>query len=113
MDKCPACGSTKIYPSRHRNARERLRQLFTEKRPYRCHACNWRQWASIEIRMLGQPDLALPVAGPHLGDRPMTPEELDRLDLPGADRSRQSKAEGRHPLPPESFDRLDPDPTNR
>lgn len=111
MDKCPACGSTKVYPSRHRSSRERLRQLFTEKRPYRCHACNWRQWALIEVHIPDQPDADPQTAGRHRGDRPMTHEELDRLDLPGADRIHAPRAEGKRPLPPESLDRLDPDPT--
>ena len=110
MDKCPVCESTKVYPSRHRNARERLRQLFTEKRPYRCHACNWRQWAPIQVRIPNQPDLDARVMGHHPGDRPMTQEELDRLDLPGADRTRASGADSKRPLPPETFDRLDPGP---
>jgi hypothetical protein len=109
MNKCPVCGSMKVYPSRHRNTWERVRQLFTEKRPYRCHACNRRQWASIEIRLLDQPDFLAQAAGPHLGDRPMTPEQMDRLDLPGADRIDASKTAAKRPLPPESFDRLDPD----
>jgi hypothetical protein len=111
MDKCPACGSTKVYPSRHRSSRERLHQLFTTKRLYRCHACNWRQWASIEIHVPGQPEPDALVTGHRPGGGPMTPEELDRLDLPGADRIHAPSVEGRHPLPPESFDRLDPDPT--
>ena len=109
MDKCPVCGSTKVYPSRHRSARERLRQLFTEKRPYRCHACNWRHWAPIEIHIPDQPEVDAKVAGHPRSDRPMTQDELDCLDLPGADRVHASRAEGRRPLPPETFDRLDPD----
>ena len=48
MDKCPACGSTRVYPSRHRSTAERLHQVFTEKRPYRCRRCNWRGWLIID-----------------------------------------------------------------
>ena len=42
--KCPACGSTRVFPSRLRNILERLRQMLTEKQPYRCHQCDRRKW---------------------------------------------------------------------
>jgi len=108
MDKCPACGSTKIYPSRHRGTWERARQLFTDKQPFRCHACNWRRWIRSEVHIPDQPDLDTRVPGRPRADRPMTQDELDRLDLPGA-RPHGSKRAG-SPLPPESFDKLDLDP---
>jgi len=108
MDKCPVCGSTKIYPSRHRGAWERTRQLFTDKQPFRCHACNWRRWLRAEVHIPNQPDLDTRVPGRPRADRPMTQDELDGLDLPGADRAHGPR-HGGQPLPPESFDRLDPD----
>ena len=49
--KCPACGSTRVFPSRLRNILERLRQMLTEKQPYRCHQCELAQVA----RGLGPP----------------------------------------------------------
>lgn len=107
MDKCPACGSTRVYPSRHRSAGERLHQLFTEKRPYRCHECGWREWATIEINIPTAPDVEPASLGRPHADRPVAPDELDRLDLPGADRIHEPRDAGR-PLTVDSFDPLDP-----
>lgn len=50
MDACPACGSSRVFRSKTRNAFERSRRQFTAKRPYRCHACNWRGWAAERTR---------------------------------------------------------------
>jgi hypothetical protein len=50
--KCPACGSTRVFPSRARNLIERLRQNLTSTQPYRCHDCTWRKWGDVLI----QPD---------------------------------------------------------
>lgn len=47
--KCPQCQSGRVYPSRLRNAWERLRQKLTDRQPYRCHACGWRRWADVEF----------------------------------------------------------------
>jgi hypothetical protein len=47
METCPACGSPRIYPSRARSIVERMWRAFTRKRPYRCHACNWRRWIDV------------------------------------------------------------------
>ena len=47
--KCPRCASVRVYPSRLRNGLERLRQKMTERQPYRCHECNWRQWRDVEF----------------------------------------------------------------
>jgi hypothetical protein len=47
MEACPACGSPRIYPSRARSIAERIRRGLTRKRPYRCHACNWRRWIDV------------------------------------------------------------------
>jgi hypothetical protein len=45
MQKCPKCGSDRIYRSRAKTTWEGWRKKITGKRPYRCHACNWRGWA--------------------------------------------------------------------
>ena len=47
--KCPECGSPRVFPSRARNVFERLRQMLTDKQPYRCHQCGWRQWRDVLI----------------------------------------------------------------
>ena len=44
MTSCPSCKSNRVFRSKTRGAFERLRRQFTMKRPYRCHACNWRGW---------------------------------------------------------------------
>lgn len=80
MERCPACGSSRIYPSRLRSAGERLRHLITGMRPYRCHHCDWRRWRRVSLRSRHQtqtmPD-ELRAAGPH---GTVQPSELDRLD---------------------------------
>ena len=47
--KCVACGSPRVYPSRLRNAYERIREALTAKQPHRCHQCGRRAWADVEI----------------------------------------------------------------
>jgi hypothetical protein len=44
---CPKCGSPRIHRSRSRNAWERLRKSFTNRRLHRCHACEWRGWGPV------------------------------------------------------------------
>ena len=109
MEQCPACSSTRVYPSRHRGVGERLHQLFTEKRPYRCHACGWRQWMPIDVHIPSQPDIdPSTLAAPH-PDRPVPDADLDRLDLPGAERIGRPHPDAERPLPDEKIDALDPD----
>lgn len=80
MERCPACGSSRIYPSRLRSAGERLRHLLTGMQPYRCHQCDWRRWARVTLRSRSQTET--------LPDEMRTPgahgavkiAELDRLD---------------------------------
>jgi hypothetical protein len=76
---CPACQSTRVFPSRLRSGFERLRQMVTEKQPYRCHECNWRRWRDVQVH----PD----AADVHPGDLrtgrvtpPVSPHEFDQLD---------------------------------
>jgi len=50
MEKCPSCGSNRVYRSKTRTPFERFRRRFTMKRPYRCHVCQWRGWAPGGLR---------------------------------------------------------------
>ena len=58
---CASCGSPRVYPSRLRNAIERLREAITAQQPHRCHQCGRRWWTAIEIHIggdaIGQEDL--------------------------------------------------------
>jgi hypothetical protein len=71
MDTCPVCGSHRVFRSRTRTRFERLRRELTSKRPYRCHACNWRGWA---------PDGLLVAAGGEVADVPPVPPDLGAID---------------------------------
>lgn len=77
--KCPACGSTRVFPSRLRNGIEQLRQIITDKQPYRCHECEWRKWREVEI---------------HADDADVHPEDLRTGRTP-------------QPVSPSDFDELD------
>jgi hypothetical protein len=81
MDRCPACGSSRIYPSRLRNLRERLRHIVTGWQPYRCHQCDWRRWSRVTYRLPSKaqtPADELRVAAAPHGS--VKRAELDRLD---------------------------------
>jgi hypothetical protein len=84
MDRCPACGSSRIYPSRLRNLRERFRHLVTGQQPYRCHQCNWRRWSQATFRTSNRGQTApdeLRVAAPDASaPAAVDRAELDRLD---------------------------------
>ena len=43
---CPKCGEQALYRSRSRGVSENLRKKLTNRRPYRCHRCGWRDWLS-------------------------------------------------------------------
>jgi len=76
---CPACGSRRVFPSRLRNRVERLRQMLTDKQPYRCHQCNWRKWREVEIHPDNsdvRPDDLRTGRTPE----PVSPKDLDSLD---------------------------------
>lgn len=80
MERCPACGSSRIYPSRLRSAGERLRHLLTGKQPYRCHQCEWRRWAPVALRPRGRSE-TFPDELRANGPRPTVKvAELDQLD---------------------------------
>ena len=72
MQTCPACGSNRVFRSKTRTAIERFRRQFTLKRPYRCHACNWRGWA---------PDSAQAVAPADVLDTATPPPDLGAIDV--------------------------------
>lgn len=77
--KCPRCASARVYPSRLRNGLERLRQLLTERQPYRCHECNWRKWRAVEFRPRN-PDVRPDDLRTARGADPLTSTDVDRLD---------------------------------
>ena len=79
MHACPACGSSRIYPSQARSLLERVRRVVTERQPYRCHKCQHRGWYPIAVPAVMRPDAApedLRIGSP----RPLTGADLDRLD---------------------------------
>ena len=41
---CPKCGDPSLHRSHARGLKEKLRKMFTNQRPYRCHKCAWRGW---------------------------------------------------------------------
>lgn len=106
MDRCPRCGSKRVYPSRHRGFRERLRQVFTEKRPCRCHECNWRGWAVIEVRLARRAQFDPQELRHAQPARALAPEELDRLDPGEPEPPRRPTRPG--PLTEDDFEGLDP-----
>jgi predicted RNA-binding Zn-ribbon protein involved in translation (DUF1610 family) len=71
MDICPACGSDRVFRSRTRTALERYRRQLTRKRPYRCHACDWRGWGADDLLVSADGDLA---------DAPPAPPDLVAID---------------------------------
>ena len=81
--KCAACGSTRVYPSRLRNAYERVREALTGRQPHRCHQCGRRKWATVEILAPGAGEQ--PVTRPDdlrtgHDTAPVKPADLDELD---------------------------------
>jgi hypothetical protein len=77
--KCPACGSARVYPSRLRNAFERLRQFVTDTQPFRCHECGWRKWREMRVHPYS-PDVHPEDLRTGRPPQPITPSDLDRLD---------------------------------
>jgi hypothetical protein len=68
---CPTCGSDDVHHSRPRSFGEKLRIQFTEKVPFRCYACGWRDW------LPETPEPAKPRPDAH--EQP-TDIELEKLD---------------------------------
>jgi hypothetical protein len=79
MEACPACASPRIYPSRARSIAERIRRGFTTKRPYRCHACNWRRWIDVPA------PTRLADTDPEDLRRARSAEPIGKSDLDGLD----------------------------
>jgi DNA-directed RNA polymerase subunit RPC12/RpoP len=77
--ECPACGSTRVFPSRLRTILERLRQLTTGKEPHRCHRCGWRKWGEVGIHP-PSPDVRPEDLRTGRRPQPVSMEDLDRLD---------------------------------
>lgn len=77
--KCPSCGSVRVYPSHLRTALERLRQMMTDKQPYRCHQCGWRKWGVVQFDSDG-PDVSPEDLRMGRARQPISTTELDQLD---------------------------------
>lgn len=77
--KCPQCGSRRVYPSRLKNAIERLRQKLTERQPYRCHECSWRKWREVEF-LSANPDVKPDDLRNGRQSGPLSTTEVDQLD---------------------------------
>jgi hypothetical protein len=57
MNTCPVCGSNRVFRSKTRGFVEKLRRQFTVKRPYRCHACDWRGWSAEGAQAVSPKDI--------------------------------------------------------
>lgn len=77
--KCPRCASVRVYPSRLRNSLERLRQKLTDRQPYRCHECNWRNWREVEF-LTRNPDVSPDDLRTGHGAAPVSSKDVDQLD---------------------------------
>jgi hypothetical protein len=77
--RCPACDSTRVFPSRLRSVFERARQLMTDKQPYRCHQCGWRKWREVYIHPDG-PDVHPEDLRTGRPARPVLPSDLDSIE---------------------------------
>lgn len=81
MDRCPSCGSSRVFPSRLRSTGERVRRLFTGMQPYRCHQCDWRRWRRVAVHLPPTSGETTPnelrVRTPQAS---LAPTDLDRLD---------------------------------
>lgn len=45
--QCPGCGASAVRQSSGRTPVERVRKLFTSKRPHRCRKCGWNGWTEV------------------------------------------------------------------
>jgi hypothetical protein len=79
--KCAACGSTRVFPSRLRNVVEQLRQLMTEKQPYRCHQCGWRKWREVRVHP-DSPDVHPEDLRTGRVPKTVSTKDFDELDTP-------------------------------
>ena len=79
--ECPDCVSARVFPSRLRSAFERVRQMWTDKQPYRCHQCGWREWQDVLINDDG-PEVHPEDLRTGRAAAPVTPSDFDQLDIP-------------------------------
>jgi hypothetical protein len=56
-----------------------VRHRLTDRQPYRCHQCGWRQWRPIEI-LPAQPDVNPDDLRSGRQARPVAGGDLDPLD---------------------------------
>jgi hypothetical protein len=80
METCPACGSPRLYPSRTRSTLERIRRVFSRKRPYRCHACDWRRWIDVPPSPLLADTAPYELRTTRDPKQPLGKSDLDGLD---------------------------------
>jgi hypothetical protein len=98
---CPMCGGDELYRSGIRSRAEDLRRSLSSKRPFRCHACDWRGWlepadhrdhapleefaARSEESLEAAPDLEaldeLVGVGPAPSRRPFAPRDVKVPDV--------------------------------
>jgi len=64
MNRCPVCGSSRVFRSKCRGTLERFRRQFTSKRPYRCHACDYRWWTTDASGAMSPKDVVVAAAVP-------------------------------------------------
>ncbi len=83
--QCPSCRSARVYPSQPRGL-ERLRRLVSDKQPYRCHQCGWRQWRDVELHP-DSPDVDPDDLRTGRAPKPVSANDLDQIDIPPDDRS--------------------------
>ena len=76
---CPTCASPRVLQSRLRGRFERIRQRFTDKEPYRCHACGWRGWRDLDLGS-PHPDVTPDDLRTARTPPPVSNSELDPLD---------------------------------
>jgi hypothetical protein len=77
--KCPACGSTRVFPSRLRHSFDRIRQMLTDKQPYRCHQCGWRKWREVRV-LPDAPDVHPEDLRTGRVAKPVSSSDLDSID---------------------------------
>jgi len=68
-----------VFPSRVRNVIERLRQMFSDKQPYRCHQCGWRQWRDV-LSHDQSPDVRPEDLRTGRVPGPVSSKDIDQLD---------------------------------
>jgi hypothetical protein len=79
---CPTCGSQRVFPSRLRNALERLRVRLTDKEPHRCRECGWRGWRALALSA-PHPDVQPDDLRTGRQAAPVSSVDLDPLDPDG------------------------------